>query len=85
MARDYRRVARSEDRLREALGMLEHRDALRGVAPYRTIGSVAILVKFALEDLAGLENYEDSPAYAKGSASVTEWAQPELPFDAEEV
>lgn len=84
MARSYRRVERAEDRLREALGMLEHDDALKGVAPYRTIGSCAILVKFALEDIAGVENYQDSPAYAAGAASVVTWSQPELPFGAGE-
>lgn len=83
MARSYRRVERAEERLREALGMLEHNDALRGVAPYRTIGASAILVKLALEDVAGVENYEDSPSYKDGAASVVTWTQAELPFDSE--
>lgn len=84
MARSYRRVEKAEEHLRAALGMLEHGDALKGVAPYRVIGACQVLVKWALEAIAGVENYEDSPAYAAGRADVSGWAQPELPFGAEE-
>jgi hypothetical protein len=36
----------------------------------------------ALEDLMGLENTEDSPAFLDGRETVSRWSQPELPFEA---
>jgi hypothetical protein len=84
MARTYRKTDQATAKLRKALGVLSHPEVLHGSSPYRAIGSVAVLVELALGDLDGETNFEDSPEFAAGRATVAGWDQPAL-FDADEM
>lgn len=81
MARTYRKTDAASGKLRKAMGILEANLHGSPEAVWKAVGAVQALVEFALIDLDGLTNYEDSPEYAEGAGKVAAWSQPELPLE----
>ena len=82
MARTYRKTDQAAAKLRKALGVLESSELSHGTNVWKAVGAVTALVEFALIDLDGPTNYQDSDEYGQGASKVSAWAV-ELPFGEE--
>lgn len=79
MARTYRKTDQAVAKLRKAMGVLESPSLHEGSAIWMAAGTVAALLEFALIDLDGVADYQNSAEYDEGAAKVAAWNTP-LPF-----
>ena len=79
MTKPVRKVQRAANDLETALGWLEADDTRSDIGRARAVGACLVLIRMALEELQGVTNVEDGPAYEKGLLGAAKAAhQPAL-------